>query len=259
MAEAEKNEPVTMTKGELQKMLAEVAKTAAQEVKTELMIGAAKEGAAGTPNMESFAAMFDRMAMAIAEISDQGTSRKRVAPEVLANRAKAHEKMVKLIAEARAKADRAHTDGNEEEVARWSPEYRLVSKTYLAEQLLEPFRPGPDRRPIPTEIIWKGAPNQAMRPINEVAKAIYAAFQDSVGSQEGLKGMDNRPFAMTPGGVVVKGLPAAARREIPQDLLPTDLEMPGGRVDPTASHVRVLGTVAPPARQNVVRRAEQVY
>jgi len=66
-----------------------------------------------------------------------------------------------------------------------------------------------------------------------------------------LKGQDNRPFAMTPGGVVVKGLSAAARREIPQELLESDLVLVGGKVDPTASHVRVLGTVAPPARQNV--------
>ena len=215
--------------------------------------------------------MFDRMAMAIAEISDQGTARKRVAPEILANRAKAHEKMVRLIGDARhhcgeaeKKAAAARRIGDtleaerqDAEVTKWSPEYRLVAKTYLAEQLIEPFRPGPDRRPIPTEIIWKGAPNQSMKPINEVAKAIHSAFQDSIGSQENLKGMDNRPFAMTPGGVVVKGLPSAARREIPQDLLGDEVRITSQN-DPTASHVRVLGTVAAPARQNVVRRADQV-
>lgn len=243
MAEAEKNEPVTMTKGELSKLLAEAARGAVQEVKTELLANAAK-GGGEAPNMDAMASMFDRMALAIAEISDQGTARKRVAPEVLASRARAHEKMVKLI-------NKAREDGEE-------PEYKLVSKTYLSERFIEPFMPGPDKRPIPTEIIWKGAPNQAMRPLNAVAKAIYAAFVESVGSQEKLNGVDNRPFAMTPGGVVVKGLPAAARRDIPADLLESDLTMVGGTIDPTAAHVRVLGTVAAPARQNVVRRSDQV-
>lgn len=248
MAEADKDktDSVTLTKAELAKMMAEAAKNAASEVATELLAKAAKSDDAGkaAPDMEAFASMFDRMAMAIAEISDQGTARKRVAPEVLAARARAHEKMVKLINAAR--------EGGAE------PEYRLVAKTYLSERFIEPFMPGPDKRPIPTEIIWKGAPNQAMRPLNKVAKEIYAAFQESVGTQEKLNGVDNRPFAMTPGGVVVKGLPAASRREIPQDLLADDLIMPGGNIDPTASHVRVLGTVAAPARQNVVRRADQV-
>lgn len=246
MAEADKSEMVTLTKAELNRMMAEAAKSAASEVATELLAKAAKDDGGGkaAPDMATFASMFDRMAMAIAEISDQGTARKRVAPEVLAARARAHERMIKLLNAARE-------DGDE-------PEYRLVAKTYLSERFIEPFMPGPDKRPIPTEIIWKGAPNQAMRPLNKVAKAIYAAFQESVGTQEKLNGVDNRPFAMTPGGVVVKGLPAAARRDIPQDLLADDLIMPGGNIDPTASHVRVLGTVAAPARQNVVRRADQV-
>lgn len=245
MADAEKNEMVTLTKGELSKLLSEAAKSAASEVATELLANAAKSdgGAKAAPDMDAFASMFDRMAMAIAEISDQGTARKRVAPEVLAQRARAHEKMVKLINTAR--------DNGEE------PEYRLVAKTYLSEQFIEPFMPGPDKRPIPTEIIWKGSPNQAMRPLNDVARRIYAAFIESVGTQEKLNGADNRPFAMTPGGVVVKGLPAAARREIPQDLLTDDLKLTNQK-DPTAPFVHVLGTVASPARQNVVRRADQV-
>lgn len=245
MAEAEKNETVTLTKGELNRLMAEAAKTAASEVATELLANAARsDGAAKpAPDMEAFASMFDRMAMAIAEISDQGTARKRVAPEVLAQRARARERMIKLILKAR-------DEGAE-------PEYRLVAKTYLSERFIEPWMPGPAKQPIPTEIVWKGEPNQAMRPLNEVARHIYAAFQESIGTQEGLKGMDNRPFYMTPGGVVVKGDPRPQRREIPDDLLADDLKLTNQK-DPTAPFVHVLGTVASPARQNVGRRADQV-
>ncbi len=246
MAEAEKTETVTLTKAELNRLMAEAAKSAASEVATELLAKDAKNdetGVKAAPDMDAFASMFDRMAMAIAEISDQGTARKRVAPEVLAARARAHERMVKLLNAARENGD--------------EPEYRLVAKTYLSERFIEPFMPGPDKRPIPTEIIWKGAPNQAMRPLNAVASAIYAAFQESVGTQEGLKGMDNRPFYMTPGGVTVKGDPLPQRRAIPDDLLDEGLRLTNQK-DPSAPFVRVLGTVAAPARQNVVRRADQV-
>lgn len=249
MAEADKNEAatVTLSRKDLDAMLAkaasEAAKGAAQAVTTELLANAAKADGAGAPNMEAFASMFDRMAMAIAEISDQGTARKRVAPEVLASRARAYEKMVLLINQAREQGA--------------EPEYRLVAKTYLSERFIEPFMPGPDKRPIPTEIVWKGAPNQAMRPINAVAKEIYAAFQESIGSQENLKGQDNRPFYMTPGGVVVKGDPRGSKREIPQELLDDDLKLTNQK-DPTAPFVHVLGTIAAPARQNVVKRADQL-
>ncbi len=64
---------------------------------------------------------------------------------------------------------------------------------------------------------------------------------------------------MTPGGVVVKGDPVRSRREIPEALLAADDDLRvATQNDPTAAFVQVLGTVAAPARQNVVRRADQV-
>lgn len=241
MAEADK-EVVSLTKGELKAMIAEgareAAKSAVTEVTTELMAKAAKDGGASLPD---FGAMFERMAMAIAEISDQGTSRKRVAPEILAARASAQARCIKLINEARA--------------AGLDPEYKVIAKTYLSERFVEPWQPGPNKQPIQTEIIWKGMPNKAMRPINDVAKAIYAAFDESIGTQEHINGLDNRQHYMTPGGVVVKGDPKVSRREIPAEML-EDVKITNNS-DPTAPFVQVLGTTRQGrARQNIAPHAD---
>jgi hypothetical protein len=240
------SETVSLTRKELDHLLkhtaAEAARSAAQQVTTELLANAARTEGAAPPDMGQFAALFDRMAMAIAEISDQGTSRKRVAPEILAQRAAAHKRAVERIILARERDEK--------------PEYRLVGKVYLAERLIDPYMPGPDKRPIPTEIVWRGMPSEAMRPINEVAIEIYREFKLSVGSKEELKGQDNRPLWMTPGGVVVKGDGRAQRREItegiPPDPFAGELDVKSDPKDPGAAYVRVLGSVHPASRQNVV-------
>lgn len=179
----------------------------------------------------------ERLAMAIAEISDQGTSRKRVAPEILAARGKAHERAIARLMLARERGEK--------------PEYRLVSKVYLNERLIEPYMPGPNKQPIPTEIIWLGMPNEAMRPLNEAAREIYVEFRASIGSTEPIKGSDNRPLWMTPGGVVIKGDARAQRREVAAPPAFEDDLGIKNQNDPTAPFIHVLGTVHPPARQNV--------
>lgn len=255
MAEADKAETVTLSKKELDTMLAKVAKDAAQQVTTELLANAARNEGATPPNIDAFGGLFERMAMAIAEISDQGTSRKRVAPEVLAERAKAQERAFKLLVQARENYDRADADGNEAEMARWLPEYRVVATTYLSERIVQPWTRGASREMIPTEVFWRGMPNNALRPINKVAKDIFEAFKDMVGSAELAKA---GPSFMTPGGATIKGEPrAATRRQVPDHLLADDLMLTNQR-NPNAPHVNVLGTIASPARQNVVRRADQV-
>lgn len=240
-----KTVPVTETpefKEALNRAIAEAMPAVVSQVQTELLARVKPEASASgdasvATSLTETGGLFEKLALAIAEISDQGTQRKRVAPEILAARAKAHERAVERIMLARKRGEK--------------PEYRLVAKVYLNERFIEPFMPGPNKQPIPTEIIWSGMPNEAMRPINDVAKEIFKEFRASIGSTEQLKGVDNRPLWMTAGGVVVKGDPRAQRREVaaPQPF-DDDLGVKNQN-DPTAPFVHVLGTVAAPARQNV--------
>ena len=209
------------------------ASTAAENVRTELL--ATVKQAPDINALTGAGGIFGQLALAIAEISDQGSQRKRVAPEILSARAKAHEKAVTLIMEARKEGKK--------------PEYQLVSKVYLNERFIEPFRMGNDKRPVRQEIVWTGMPNEAMRPMNDVAKEIYAAFRESIGTSDKIATLDNRKVWVTPGGLTVKG-DAPARAFVAADPGFSDdltVNMPN---DPTAPEIHVLGTVAPPARQN---------
>jgi hypothetical protein len=244
MSDADKSKLAVTESPEFKKALADAVAavlpaavaSAVAAVQTELVASAAKQpkGAAAATLGEDFAS---RLALAIAEISDQGTSRKRVAPEILAARAKAHERAVKRLSQARDEGEQ--------------PEYRLVSKVYLNEQFIEPYMPGPNKQPLPTEIIWLGMPNDAMRPLNQSAREIYELFRASVGSAEPIKGADNRSVSMTRNGLVIKGLGAAQRREVAAPMPFEDGLGVKNQNDPTAPFVHVLGTIAPPARQNV--------
>lgn len=201
----------------------------------------AKAGTVGLGVDEATKAFFSQFALSVAEVADQGTHRKRVSPEVMARRKAAAEKCEKLIADAR--------------VAGLKPEYRVTAKIYFNERLIEPYRRGPDKSVVPQEIIWTGMPNEALRPLNKVAEDIYEAYRESVGSTEKLRSIkgshggivapDNRPYSMTPNGLVVKG-------EIsPKAVIgPIDADGPIDNNDPNAAEVHVLGTVAAPAKRN---------
>lgn len=183
---------------------------------------------------------FSQMALAIAEISDQGTNRKRVAPELLAKRAAAAELVQRLVAQARKNGDK--------------PEYRIITKVYLNERLIEPYRRLPDKTVVPQEIMWTGMPNEGMRPLNDVARAIYAAYKESIGSIDRIHTTDNRPLWVTPAGLVVKGdapqkLVVGNGQPFAEELAVAD---DGYRDfnDPNATELHILGTIAAPARQN---------
>ena len=207
------------------------ARSAVEEFQTELI------ARAGTSSLGDETNLISRLALAIGEISDQGTSRKRVAPEILAARAAAEVRMVERLMKARA-------DGEK-------PEYRLISKTWLNERMIEPFRVGADKIPVPTEIIWTGKPNDAMRPINDVAKEIFAEFRAATGRVEAISGADNRPLFVTAGGLIVKGDPPARRTVAAVHEFADDLEQRAPN-DPRVDLVHVLGTIHPPARQNAL-------
>lgn len=182
------------------------------------------------------------LAMQIANLTDQGTGRKRIAPEEMRKRELARDRMMDLIAGAQARGD--------------EPLYRLRSIVYLGEQKVMPSWIDRDHRQQPTEIGWLGVPNLAMDPVDSVACDIYAAFSEWIG------GVEKPPAEMdrlSPSGLVlIRRGPTTERQQT--EAQHTGAETAGrGSLTPTIrgrgapSNVverHILGTVMPPAREN---------
>ena len=212
----------------------EAVAEAAAKAAAEAIAALSKAGSLGAAGLnEDATRLFSQMALAIAEISDQGSNRKRVAPAILAEREASYRRCVALVTEAQHKVKQAREKGDKAAETKWLPEYRLIAKVALNERLIEPFRRMPDKTVAANEIVWTGIPNEAMRPINATA--------------------DNRPHIVTAGGLVVKGDPPKRREGFSEDVprFNDDLEIKHDINDPSAPFVHVLGTIASPAKQNV--------
>lgn len=209
----------------------------------------AKHGAESASPGDEGQGFMRQLALEIAGIADQGTSRKRVDPKVLAEREAARGRLADLIIKTRSEGVR--------------PEYRLVAKVYLNEQLVEPYRVDERTKElVPTEICWNGCPNDAMVPLCAHAKAIFAEYKASVGRVEGIAGtLDKSPAWVTAGGLMIKGAgPVSGKRQVAMaehqepmtvpNLPVFDDELGFRNDDPRAKQVHVLGTIAPPAAQN---------
>ena len=187
----------------------------------------------------------EKLAMAISQLTDQGTGRKRVAPEIVRQRSEARELMVRLIIEARAAGEK--------------PLYGLRNKVYLDEVLVDPVYITAAHEQKQTQITWMQVPNEAMVPLNDVAKGIFKAFMDSIGSVE-------KPAPEAPlGGVTAGGLtirtgsksvrPLAALGNMEEGSIhkpaPTDggLNIAHRGAPGQFKETRILGTIAAPARQ----------
>lgn len=175
----------------------------------------------------------EQLAMAIAQLSDQGTGRKRVAPEIIASRFEAREKMKELILSARANKE--------------VPIYTLVNKVYLDEIMVDPFWVGADHIARKTEIEWPGVPNEAMRPANEIASKIYSAFLDSIGSI--VKVVEDDELRVTAGGLTVRG--KSNTRQTQEVDSGEGLKLRGRGMAGTPTEINILGTIAPPAQQRI--------
>lgn len=183
------------------------------------------------------------LAMALSELSDQGQHRRRVAPEVMAARAAARDRMAQLIVKAR--------------VDKTPAIYIVRAKTHLANRLLEPMYIARDHSLHDNEIEWDSVPNEALEPVNDVAKAIFQAFKDSIGAAEWQAPEDR--YGVTRGGLVVKGAAAdAANRGMrvantalsgapidTGDGLRVRHDSQTGRMNP----VNILGDIAAPAQR----------
>jgi len=224
-------------------------KQAAAKAAAEAVQDVLKAGKGSATLSDATEQLLSQLAVGIAELSFQGSGRARpLAPDVIAKREAADKKCRELL---RAAIERGE-----------KPEYRVMAKIYFGERLIEPYRRegGRNGQVVAQEIIWTGMPNDALWPINKIAENIYSLYRESVGSpprlnkityKDGRGGVgvvapDNRGMSMTPGGLVVKG-----------EINPHQVIGPAKPIDefhdnndPNASEVRILGTVAAPARRN---------
>ena len=185
-------------------------------------------------------ALLDGLALAIAEMSHQGSPRdKPVDPAVLAERRAGQERMDALIAEARAlpRGDPRR------------PKYKTRSKQNLSDHMIDPWRRNSaTKKAIPVEFRWLGEPNDAMIPLNEMAERIYVEFRASRGNKKEYEKQVRRQAWLSDGGLLIEGTPPM-RREVGSLNSENDVLDIGDPYDPNASHVRVLGTIHKPARQ----------
>lgn len=244
--------------------------TASPEFKAAVATAVAEALAAVAPQLEQARTQavsgndagdwMEKLAMAISELTTQGTGKVRVSPEEMQRRQKARDKMNSLIIEARA----------EKRV----PTYQLRNKIFLNEQVIEPFFMTRDRKMAPTEIDFWGVPNEVMVPMNDTAKTIYQAFRESIGTVKGVQGVANAlpgtdEIAFTRGGLVVRNgavnasmrahnSPEAAGAPVPQmpayedpdnhDYQPMRINSDDHKAG--YRNENILGTIAPPARVN---------
>lgn len=230
-----------------------VAKVAADAVASALGNLQGKFQAAGGEQTPGNTDWMQQLAITLAEIGNQGTGRKTVAPHILKQRADARERMIELILAAKA--------------ARRPATYQLRNKVLLNNRLIEPFWIASDHTTKPTEIDWAGIPNDAMVPVNDTAKAIHQAFLDSIGTAE--KVVPEERLGITPNGLVVRnaavtattmkrtdataGQPAAEAPQVGAGEFGEDESLTVHHTNQPGRYkeVNVLGTIQEPARQAI--------
>lgn len=186
------------------------------------------------------------LATTLAEITAQGNNKIIVDPAVMKSRRDGEERMWKLITAARERGEK--------------PRYRLLNKVYFGNTIIEPFRTGRNREPVPQEISWSYPPNLDLKPLNAVAEEIFEAFRQSIGNTE----LPRAPLmSVTPEGLVIHGIAVPHRvvTGMNDDIEADDFmdKTPGLEVerndDPRNKQRRVLGTVAEPLRDTEARFA----
>ncbi len=209
---------------------------------------AASEAAAATVAMLAKAqsspfdatSLVEQLALAISDLSHQGDpSRKPVDPKVLAERRAATERMNKLIDEAMALPS---GDKN-------APKYQTRSKLMFLDTEITPYYRDPGtKKMVPREFWWRGEPNDAMVPINDFAKRIYAEFRLSRGNRADYDKSVRFTTWVSDKGLIIEGT-APRRREVAEPEVGSKQLEIGRPDDPNAEFINVLGTSHEPARQ----------
>lgn len=198
----------------------------------------------------------EKMAMAIAQLTEQRDDRRFVPPEVLRARQAARDKMIDLILQERGAWAEARERGDAAEMSAHMPTYRLLNKVFLDETLVEPFWIDANHRAQPTVIDWPSIPNESMQPMNDAARTIHDAFRNSIGNIAERDKIVEKPLHVTRGGLVVKGPPprGVPRTGAEPTIMP---ETPGEglrikhRQADQFKEINVLGTIHAPARQSL--------
>jgi hypothetical protein len=102
---------------------------------------------------------------------------------------------------------------------------------------------------VANDIYWLGEPNHALRPLNDIAKKLYAKFVASRGTRSAIEKASVKPVWMTDNGLIMEGVNMPARREVSQPIFNDDMDFPVAR-DPSAPTINVLGTIHEPAVMN---------
>lgn len=237
---------LSLTASELQAMIAEqVAKALVVAAPAASGIGDAK-------------ALFEQMALSIAEMSHQtNRTHKPVDPKVLAARKIGAEKLEAALAAVHAARKQAADQiyGSEEErqaaIKSVTPKYRLISAVHLNESFIVPFERNPaTKKSDPVELHWANEPNDAMVPINDIAKAVHAAFRESRGQRSDVEKRSVKPAWMTENGLYVEGGIAPRRRDLETTPVLRDLEVSTGVAGPDAEFISVLGKTHAPFSVN---------
>lgn len=193
------------------------------------------------------ASLISDLTVAIAGMTDVGGNRKVIAPAEATRRVAAFERMGQIL--NRVQADTT-----------LRPHYYLVAQTQLEEQLLEKYLPAGDGKWVRNEIIWRGAPNSAMRPVNAIAKEIFGAYLESIGgSTKNQSGVREHPTWVSYGGLQMVGSPsqsAVQRGLVAEPSEPMELGQDVSRNveitstdDPGATRVPILGKTFAPAER----------
>lgn len=212
------------------------------------LVAAVASAKATSSDPADMTAMVSELTMAIAGMTDSGDNRRKIAPDEAARRKAAWERMGQVL-------ERVHADPS------LRPHYEIVAQTQLEEQLIEKYVPAGDGKWKNNEIIWRGAPNSAMRPKNAIAKEIFDEFLLSIGgTTKNMSGVRDHPTWVSYGGLQMVGQPsqsAVNRGLVAQPAEPMEL---GADIkpqieitstdDPNATRIPILGKTFAPATRS---------
>ncbi len=201
-----------------------------------------------------------QLAMAIAQVNDQDSGRKRIPPETLAKWASADLRMKAAVSRnqeaAYALIEQARREGDEDEVfdPKW-PKWQAIGKLALGEHVIEPFTINKTTREAePVEFYWLGVPNMSMRPLNKGAEEIFGLFVESIGAETEARANEGavRSAWISHNGLVIEGngrVGIPVRHEAPQVKVKRSKgnAFGPGQYDPARKTINVLGTIAAPA------------
>lgn len=205
-----------------------------KSVLSEIASARVEAGTVAAPTSETDGSFAKGLALAIAQLSSQGTGKKPyVAPEVLEKQAEAKQHMISLLVKARAEGV--------------MPGYRLTIPMYLSERLLQPqWRDDATKQMKDTEVNWAGIPDQSMQPLDETAAEIYAAYLNSIGAVP--PGAPSEAPMINHNGTLVRGMNADQRAQVrPASAGMDDPRRIGGGAPKQGKYVNILGSIADPA------------